>query len=626
MNRLQPLQRWPHPLVWLLSLSLGLPACIEPPEAESKRESTVVATPTATPPEVDRGPAADAPRLRSDLLDPRIEDAPTGRYGGSLTFGAYEDPKTFNPTLVTDAVSARFVTYFFESLIEEDGITFEVEPTLARSFEVLPDGKSYLFKLRRGLRWHDGQPLTADDVVFTFNQVLPNPDIPWELRDVSKIDGKLPVAVKLASDLVRIELTKPFAPFLRSVAASTPIMPRHIFGPWLAKGSDGKPIANSKWGVDKNAKEIVGSGPWQLEQYVPGERIVLKRNPLYYRVNRHRQPLPYADRMVVPFLKSLETAMLKFKAGETDAQWIPGKDYGYMKPFDKDGNFTIHNLGPDFRTTYLMFNLNPGRGKDGKPLVDPIKLRWFADRRFRQAVSHAIDRKAIIKNVFRGLATMQDSPIFQKSPYFDPTVATYPFDRNKALALLKESGFQFDGKVLKDADGHPVTFTMLRDVGFKDGELRANMIADDLRKIGIEVKFQSVTFNVKLARTHESKDWECVGGDWTAGIEPHGVANLWQSSGQSHLFNLNPGPVSRPVYDWERRIDGLFLKGAATVDEAKRKAIYNEFQQIVANEQLLIFLPVFYYVSAIRNTVGNARPSAFSSLGASWNSWELYKR
>lgn len=610
-------------------LTLAVAGCAEESEEAQKATSTASTAPVSAATEApDSGPAPNAPALNPALKDPLIGTSPTGKYGGSMVAGAYEDPKTFNPTLVGDSVSGRFVTYLFEPLADENPVTYEIEPILAKSWQVSPDGTQYTFKLREGVQWHDGKPLTAKDVVFTYMEVLRHEDIPWGTRDVIKIDGKLPDVTAPDAYTVVFKLPKPFAPFMRTAPGAS-ILPEHVFGPWVrTKGPNGKPLANSKWGVDSDPSTIIGSGAWIVERYQPGQRIIFKRNPNYFRTNRHKQPLPYLDRLDVPFLKNLETAILKFKAGETDAQWLPGKDFTYMKPLEAQGNFTIVNGGPDFRTSYLTFNLNPGKNKDGKPYVNPVKAKWFADTRFRQAISYAIDREAIIKNVFRGMGAQQNSPIFQKSPYYDPTVPTYALNLPKAQQLLTEAGFKKEQDVLKDASGNPVSFTILHTVGSKDTELEANMIVQDLKKLGISVRTQQVTFNVQIARTHESKDWEAFIGAWGAGIEPHGVAHLWTSHGQAHIFNLNPAPVphASPVYAWEKRIDELFELGAATIDEDKRKEIYAEFQQLVMKEQPMVFLPVFNYTVAVRNTLGNTRPNPYNPLGVSWNAWEIYRK
>ena len=149
-----------------------------------------------------------------------------------------------------------------------------------------------------------------------------------------------------------------------------------------------------------------------------------------------------------------------------------------------------------------------------------------------------------------------------------------------------------------------------------------------LKKLGIDMRFQDVNFNLFLAREYETKDWECVEGDWTAGIEPGGLVHLWSSNGQRHFFDLNPSEKANPTpnYPWEKQIDDLFEQGAHTVDEAKRKQIYNEFQQVVMKEAVLTFLPVFDYTVGVRDSLGNAKPSSFSSVGITWNSYELFRQ
>lgn len=613
------------PLALAVVLSAG---CVEhipsPKDQAAKPEQQARSTQAVEV--VDHGPAANAPKLAPGIVNPMVEPEPTGKYGGTLSLPAYEDPKTFNPTLVSDETSSRFLAYAFDGLIDTDGVNFKITPALAESWTISPDGKTYTFKLRKGLRWQDGQPLTADDVVFTWMTVLPNPDIPWDARDVIKIDGKLPVVTEVDPLTVKFTLPHTFAPFMRSGVGAVPILPKHIWGPWMKKGPDGKLIANTKWTVTSDVKTIIGSGPFMFESYTPGERITFKRNPYYYRVNKYKQPLPYLDRLSIPFLKSVDTAILKFKAGETDAQALPGKDIAYLMPFRHEGNFTIYNSGPNFMTSYLTFNLNPGKNKAGKPFVDPIKEKWFQDKRFRQAIAYAINKKAIIKLVYRGVAAEQNSPIFQKSPYYDPNVPAYEYDPAKALALLQQAGFHENGHTLYDSAGHPVSFSMLTTVGSDEGTMTAQMIVENLAAIGIHVQNQPVTFNVLISRTDDTKDWDTEILGFGADVEPHSVANLWYSNGQEHLFDLNPTPQRHPAYDWEKQIDDCFDAGAATVDEAKRKAIYDKFQEIATDEEPMIYLPVSFYVTAVRNTVGNVRPSAYSILGSSWNCWELYKK
>lgn len=574
-------------------------------------------------------PAPDAPPLAESMSQPKREDAPTGRYGGTLNLAAYDAPKTFNPTLANDAASSRVLAYLFDGLVEEDGLSYEVEPLLAESWRLSADGKRYTFTLRPGLKWHDGKPLTADDVVFTVMTVLRHPDVPWEARHALRVNGQLPTATRLDALTVAFDLPAPFAPFLRAIAgAGLPILPKHLFGPWMKADADGKPIANGRWGVETLPASVVGSGPFMLSGYKPGVAVEFKRNPHYFRVNRHNQPLPYLERLVLTVKPGLAGAIAGFTGGHTDMQWLPAQAVTTLEAKAKAGRFTLHDAGPDFRISYLTFNLNAGRDAVGKPLVDPVKLKWFADARFRRAIAYAIDREALVKDVYHGRAVQQPSPVFQKSPYFDPTAPAYALDRAKAAALLKEAGFTRKGARLHDRSGNPVSFTLLYETGATETQAQIERLKQDLGAIGVALKAEGVPFKAKLDRTYRKRDWESQIGAWSAGIEPHAGAQLWMSNGLAHILNLNPAaaPHQKPTYAWEKRVDQLFAQGVATLDEAQRKKVYVEFQRLVGAEQPMIFLPVFRYTVAVRDDLGNARPSAYSPLGASWNSYELYKR
>lgn len=569
-------------------------------------------------------PASNAPALDKGVASPLEEDAPTGRYGGTLTLAAYEPPRTFNPVLASDPASARCLAYVFDGLVEEDGQTYDVKPVLAETWRVSPDGRRYTFTLRPGLKWQDGKPITADDVVFTVMSVLRHPGIPWEAKHALSINGQLPVATQVDARTVRFELPAPFAPFLRAISGSgLPILPKHILGPWMAKDGDGKPTVLAKWGL-KDAGAVVGSGPFKLVSGTPGQDVTLARNPLYFRVNRHQQPLPYLDKLVIHVAPGLPGAVAAFKEGRTDMQWLPAQQVADFKQRQAEGHFTLSDAGPDFRIAFLTFNLNPGRDLVSKPLVDPIKLAWFADARFRRAVSLTVDRDALIRDVYHGLAVPQNSPVFQKSPYYDPQAASGKLDRAQAQQLLTQAGFKRQGSQLVDAKGHPVRFKLLYELGATETLGQVQHLQKDLKAIGITLDAQGVPFRTKLDRTYRKRDWECQLSAWSAGIEPQGSAQLWTSHGLAHIFNLNPS-APRP-YPWEKRIDTLFAQGVATLDEAKRKQIYGEFQRLVATEAPMVFLPVFRYTVAVRDSVGNAAPSAYSALGASWNVYELYKR
>ena len=578
-------------------------------------------------PEASAPKGGDAPVPAITTTEPKVQPGTIGKYGGTIHLPAYEDPKTLNPALVTDSTSARFVAYTFEGLVELHPFTFQIEPALASSWSVSEDKKTYTFKLRKGLQWSDGQPLTADDVVFTFNDVIANRKIPTDTRDTIQVDGQLPTVKKVDDGTVEISTPKPFQPFLRLIGG-VPILPKHALASTVTEtDKTGAPKFNQTWALDADITKIVSNGPWIYESYMPAQRMVFKRNPNYWRVNEQNQPLPYFDRLDVAFLKNVDTALLKFQAGETDAQWLRGKDYPLMKPLEQQQNFTIVNGGPDWRLSYFELNINDRKNAQGKPFVDPVKSAWLRDVRFRRALAHALDRESIKKLVLRNMGVEQNSPIFQKSPYYSPDAnVMYPFDLAKAEALLTEAGFKkaADG-ILRDAKGNPVKLEMVMETGSPEGEQEANIWKTDLKKLGIDLKLSPMTFNSKLDRLQNTRDWEITMGAFGAGPDPFDASNLWKSSGQAHSFNHDP-KTTKAYTPWEARIDEILADASTNFDEERRKALYGEFQKIVTEESVLIYRPVFLYTVAVRNNLGNAQPSPYSSLGSSWNSWELYRK
>ena len=246
---------------------------------------------------------------------------------------------------------------------------------------------------------------------------------------------------------------------------------------------------------------------------------------------------------------------------------------------------------------------------------------------FRQAVAYAIDRERMKNNIYQGLGELQHSPIAVQSPYYlspEEGLKVYSYDRLKAKQLLLDAGFQYKSKQeLVDWDGHRVEFTVMVKSEDKSRLDAAVQIQQDLSKIGIKADLQVLNFNVVLKKLLSSRDWECYVGAFSAGlVEPHLVFPFWYSGGSFHQFNQGTQPGESPlkgweVSDWEREIDSLFAAGVKELDVSKRKAIYNRFQQIVAEE-----LPVFFLVNslsfqAMRDRVENSKFSALG--GAFWN-------
>ena len=556
--------------------------------------------------------------------------------GSQLVLSTITDPNTFN--FANANTFPNIFLFSYEGLTRENGVTGEVEPALAESWQISPDKKRVVFKLRSGLRWSDGQPLTADDVVFTYQDVVANPAIPTDAKENIQIGTSkaFPQVRKLDDRTVEFTLPEPFAPFLRSTSAPDGILilPKHALEKTLkTKGSDGNLAFLSTWGTNTDPKAVVVNGAYRMESYVAGQRLVFQRNSHYWRKDAAGTQLPYIDRIIWQITENTDTQLLRFRSGDLDVigdirplrpEYVP-----LLKREEERGNFQIKDGGPWSGTLYLNFNLNKGKNKDGKPFVNPIKSRWFNTLEFRQAVAYSIDRARINNNIYRGLGVTQNSPISVQSPYFVETgLKTYDYNPDKARELLKQAGFRYNPQGhLLDADGNRVRFTLLTNANNLVRVAIGAQVQQDLSKIGMQVDFNPIAFNTLIEKTSSSRDWEAHMIGFSGGIEPHQAANLWLSSGASHAFNLKQQAGQPPIQDWqltemEREIDRLYIAAAAELDETKRKELYAQFQRLVQDQ-----LPVIYLVNdrallAARNTIEGLKYTGLPSWGL-WNIAEL---
>jgi len=544
------------------------------------------------------------------------------------------DIKTFNPVLVQDAYSGIVIGYTLTGLISENAITNELEPELAEKWEFQQGGKQLIFTMRPNLKWSDGQPLTVDDVLFTYQDVIFNEKIPTGSRDVLRI-GKsqtLPKIEKLDDRRISFLLSEPFAPALRTLGGSG-ILPKHIFESTL-KADPNAPDKKLKfletWNLSTPISQLVGSGPYIIQEYRPSERIIYKPNPYYWKKGK-----PNIEQFVMQIVESPDTALLRFRSGDLDMYRLRGEDYQLLKRFEQRDRYKIYNAGPSTGQAFIMFNLNKGKNpKTNESFVDPIKSRWFNDVNFRRAVAYAVNREAIITNLSRGLAQSQDSPISIPSPYYlapEKGLKTYDYQPEKSKEILLQAGYKYDDQQqLLDAQGNQVRFTLLSPTG---GRVAVGaQIKNDLEKIGMKIDFTPVDFRIISDKLDNSKQWDATILGFTGGAEPNSAINLWATDGDSHLFNKGPVGeeqpfIGREVADWEKKIHDLMIQGAQELDETKRKAIYAEYQQLVQEQLPLIHLTIPLYLVAVRDRVDNTQVSALAGstgvTGALWNLEQL---
>ncbi|HAC64722.1 MAG TPA: peptide ABC transporter substrate-binding protein, partial [Cyanothece sp. UBA12306] len=343
--------------------------------------------------------------------------------------------------------------------------------------------------------------------------------------------------------------------------------------------------------------------------------------------------LPYIQKIVVPIIESSDNQLLRFRSGELDTISVSPQSFSLLKREEKRGKFTIYNGGPLTGISFISFNLNQGRNKQKKQFVDPIKSRWFNNLAFRQAVAYSLNRERINNNIYRGLGAIQHSVLAVQSPYYlspEQGLKIYDYDPNKGKQILLQEGFKYNNQnQLLDENGNQVQFNILVKSEDKSRIDIAVQIQEDLQTIGIKTNLETQSLPIILQRLLARRDWECyVGAFGVPGseVEPNLLSLFWTSKGSFHQFNQGPQPrdtaiVDWVVSDWEKQIDRLFLEGLQTLDEAKRKEIYGEFQQVVA-EQLPIFCLVnSLLLQAVRDRVQNVQFSAIG--GAFWNIDEL---
>ena len=546
--------------------------------------------------------------------------APVGKFGGtfvSSTIG--EGPKTFNPFNSKDNISSQMSDIMYDGLVTTDPVSGDTIPKLAKSFTV--NGKEYIVKLRHGIKWSDGKPITADDVVFTWQNIIFNGFGNTSTRDSIVIDGKLPTVEKLDDYTVKFVTPEPFAPFLRMLA--TPIAPKHFFEPAVKKG---KAYFDGFLSTNINPKILVTSGAFRLKEYVPAQRVVFERNPDYYVINKDEQKLPYLDKLVYLIVGDINNQVLKFEGGELDEISLQGANVARFKEMEKHGDFTVYNIGPNTGTMYISMNMNNRKDENGKYYVDPKKQVWFQDKNFRQAVDYAIDRENMIFNIANGLAEPLFTPETLNSIFLNKELKGYGRNLEKSKELLKKSGFSWDkAGHLIDKFGNHVEFDLYTNAGNTEREAIGVMVKQDLEDLGMKVNFKPIEFNSLVNKLMATLDWDMVIMGFTGSpLEPNGGKNVWLSDGTLHIFNQRlEKDLNSKRYPFEERIDYLYTQGALATKFEDRKKYYDEYQAIVYDEKPLIYIYSPIIIVALRDKFKNIYPTNLG--GVTHNIEEIYE-
>lgn len=463
---------------------------------------------------------------------------------GKLIFSLGGEVSVLNPILSTDTTSSAVEGAIFTGMTRINE-KLEVIPDLARSWQVSEDGKDWTFHLRQDVRWHDGYPFTAEDVVFTFNAIL-NPKVNSVRRSDYIIDGE-PIKFRaLDKYTVQAVLPKPFAPFL--VRSGMSIIPKHLL--------EGKDINTAAFN-----RKPVGTGPFKFSEWVTGDRVTVARNADYYLGK------PKLAEIIFKIIPDENARLVALEAGEIDETGIPPKDYKRMKNLKGINVFEFDSLV----YTYLGFNLaNPK----------------FSDQRVRQALAYATDKKQLVSLLFKGLASPAYAPSAPICWAYSNEVAKYPYNLEKARQLLKEAGAQ------------NLEFTILVNQGNKEREKAAVILQQQFKKAGVKVKVRVMEWSALLKiinAPRDPKDFEAVIIGWSLGLDPDAYS-IWHSSQYPRGFNF--------IRYSNKEADRLLVSGRTTLDKEKRKKIYARLWKIIADDQPYIFLWYPKAISGVRDRVG----------------------
>ncbi|HON09423.1 MAG TPA: ABC transporter substrate-binding protein [Chitinispirillaceae bacterium] len=533
-----------------------------------------------------------------------------GKKGGQIVLSSFSDPKSFNPITSTENTTSEFTEFLFEGLVRANGVTLLPEPNLADTWQVSDDGLEWTFHIRPGVLWSDSVPFSAYDVEFTFNDLIFNPAInPNSARDIFLVDGKRIRVKAIDSSNVKFTLPFPYAPFLRTM--SQQILPKHKFYQVVKSGK-----FNTALSIQTPPSSIVGTGPFLLDSYISSQKVVFKRNPLYWRTDSAGNRLPYLDRVVYTIVADQNAELLQFKRGEVDYLAAKGEDFPSLKKDEKSGSYTVYRLGPATGSNFLFFNQILDKDPaTGKQYVDKVKLSWFTNVNFRKAVAHALDKQNMIRIVMNGLGYPQWSPMTPSEGYFFSDKTTqYPYDLKKAKEILAMEGFSDkngDG-YLEDKDGNTVEFSFVTNSGNVVRARISEIIRKDLEALGMKIHYQQLEFNSLIQKiSNPPYEWDAILLGLTGGVEPHFGRNVWHSSGTLHMWYPRQ---KKPATEWERRVDSLFDVGVKELDVSKRKVIYDEWQQIISDQLPLIYTVLPERIYCISNKFKNLNPSLNGGL------------
>ena len=480
------------------------------------------------------------------------------------------------PLVSSDVYQSWIEGLVCDALVYRDPFTLEFMPLIARGWTAGDDGLSYTFKLRDGVTFSDGSPLTADDVKFTFDWIAnPDVDAPRQRSYLEKLD-KVEVVDPLT---VRFTFKEKYYLNFETVALQS-VLPRHFYEAYTpAKFNDSTGL-------------LMGSGPYMLESpttWSPGDGVTLVRNPRYWGER------PGPDRLIYKEVEQESVEMVMFGNGDFDILGCTPEQYEAMK---KDARVMARSRALDYESPYSGYSYI---GWNQQKTSDGVKAKTkFADPRVRKAMTMLVDREAMAKDIFLGYASVADGPFAPTSPQSDPQVKPLPYDVEAAHKLLAEAGYTMRGDVLVGRDGQPLRFTLTYPTGSEIYEKVIRALKDDFARGGVVMDTDPLQWPV-LVNKLTSGDFEAITLAWSGSIEsdPYQIFSTEQ---------IKDGGDNRTAYS-NPELDKLIAEARVTMDTPARMAIWRKVHDVLAEDQPYTFLFNRRALKFMSDRIHNVGPS-----------------